>query len=192
MIKTLLISEVRVDLLRLMILNPGKQYHVRSIVREIGAEINAVRRELARLESIGLLSHRRSSNRIYYWVNTSHIFYSDLLSLLSKEIDLGKDILDHLKQLGDIKYAMIAKPFLRGRESTVLDVDLFIVGKPDMVLLREIISRAEARRGKEINYSVMSLDEFTHRKRSNDPFINRLLSQGRAMLVGDEEKFSAR
>jgi len=191
MLEKFFISEVRISLLKLMLLHPYDQHHVRSIVRSIGAEINAVRRELDRLEKVGLLVKRRSSNRIYYRVNTDHVYYSDLLGIVAKDQGLGKDILDHLRQLGDIKFAMIAKPFLTGRVSTVLDVDLFIVGKPEMSMLKVIIDRAEEERGKEINYSVMSLQEFNHRKRTNDQFINRVLSQGRTMLVGNEEKFTS-
>jgi len=191
MLKKFFISEVRIALLKLMLLHPNEQYHVRSIVREVGAEINAVRRELNRLEKVGLLYRRRSSNRVYFRVNTDHVYYSDLLSMVAKDEGLGKDIIDHAKQLGDVKFAMIAKPFLTGRVSTVLDVDLFVVGRPEMGLLKEIIERAQSARGKEINYSVMTLEEFNHRKRTNDQFINRVLSQGRAMLIGDEEKFAS-
>jgi DNA-binding transcriptional ArsR family regulator len=191
MLKKFFISEVRISLLKLMLLHPDDQHHVRSIVRAVDAEINAVRRELSRLEKIGLLTKRKSSNRVYYRVNTDHVYYSDLLSMVAKDSGMGRDILDHAKQLGDIKYAMIAKSFLRGRVSTVLDVDLFIVGRLDMSLLKVIVEKAQAERGCEINYSVMTPEEFNHRKRSNDQFINRLLSQGRAMLIGDEEKFSS-
>ncbi len=191
MLKKFFISEVRIALLKLMLLHPNEQHHVRSIVREVGAEINAVRRELSRLEKVGLLFKRKSSNRVYFRVNTDHVYYSDLLSMVAKDEGLGKDIIDHAKQLGDIKFAMIAKPFLTGRVSTVLDVDLFIVGRPEMSLLKVIVERAQSARSKEINYSVMTPEEFNHRKRTNDQFINRVLSQGRAMLIGDEEKFAS-
>lgn len=191
MLEKFFISEARIMMLKLMLLHPDTQYHVRLISREIGAEINAVRRELERLEDVGLLIKRKSSNRVYYRVNTNHVFYSDLLSMVAKETGLGKDILDNVKRLGDVRFAMLSKPFLRGRLSTVLDVDLFVVGRPDMSLLKVIVERAQAERSGEINYSVMTPEEFNHRKRSNDQFINRVLSQGRTMLIGDEEKFAS-
>lgn len=192
MIKKLFISEVRIKILKLMLPNPEEQYHVRAIVRAVDAEINAVRRELKRLEGIGLLTNRRSSNRLYYRVNTSHVFYPELLALMAKDMGIGKDIIDHAKQLGDIRYAMLATGFIRGRDSTVLDVDLFIVGKPELGFLKTIVERAQENLDTEINYSVMTLDEFNHRKRTNDQFINRILSQGRTMLIGDEAEFGAR
>lgn len=192
MLKKLFISGVRINVLKVMLPHPDDQYHIRAIVREVGAEINAVRRELNRLENAGLLVKRRSSNRIYYRVNTDCTYYSDLLSMVSKDMGIGKSIVENAKKLGDIRFAMLSTGFIRGRESTVLDVDLFIVGKPDPTFLKDLVAKAQEELGREINYSVMTLEEFNHRKRQNDQFINRVLSQGRAMLIGDEEKFSNR
>ncbi len=191
MLRHIFISEVRINILKLLLPRPDEQQHIRAIVRSVGAEINAVRRELSRLEKIGLLSRRKSSNRVYYRVNTDHIYYTELLSMMAKDCGLGKEIIDSARQLGDVRFAMLAIPFLRGRDSTVLDVDLFVVGQPDSALLKSIVQKAEEALQKEINYSVMSLEEFNYRKRSNDQFINHVLSQGRTMLIGDEEKFSS-
>ncbi|OGC70214.1 hypothetical protein A2415_00900 [candidate division WWE3 bacterium RIFOXYC1_FULL_39_7] len=189
MLQELLVSEVRLKILKLLILNPEKSFHVRAIVRAVGAEINAVRRELQNLLEISLLRKRQSSNRIYYSVDTSHIFYSDLLSLLSKEDGIGEQIIKNTKNLGELEYAVLAKAFLRGRASSPLDVDLFLVGNIKMEVLEGIIRDFQQTTGREINYSVMTEDEFRHRKRSNDQFVMRFLTQSRAMLVGDEEKF---
>ena len=46
MLKELLISEVRVNLIKFLIKNFENEFHVRALVRELGVEINAVRREL--------------------------------------------------------------------------------------------------------------------------------------------------
>ena len=65
MLKNIFVSEVRVKILKLLLLNPTKQFHVRAIVRAVNAEINAVRRELDNLISVGLLKRRQSSNKIF-------------------------------------------------------------------------------------------------------------------------------
>jgi hypothetical protein len=190
MLNKLFVSEVRVKILKLMLLNPEKSLHVRAIVRGVGAEINAVRRELDNLISIDLFRKRQSSNRIYYTVNTDHPFFGDLLSLVAKENGIAAKLYKGLKNLGEVEYIVISKSFLRGRKSTALDVDLFIVGeKIDSVFLEKLIKEEEVRISREINYSVMNLEEFRARKRTMDQFIERFMSQGRSMVVGDEEKF---
>lgn len=189
MLKDLLVSEVRVNILKTMLRNPSKPFHVRALVRAVDTEINAVRRELLRLTNLGLLRNRQSGNRIYYSVNTSSIYFAELLSMVSKEEGLGADIIKHTKQLGDIRYAVMSRAFLRGRESSVLDVDLLIVGSVNIEILQKLVREEEARIGREINYTVMSEEDFVFRKRRNDQFMSKVLAQSRTMLLGDEEEF---
>lgn len=191
MLKDLFVSEVRINILKLMLPHPDEPLHVRAIVRAVGTEINAVRRELKRLHSLGLLSKRQSSNRLYYTVDTANMFYPELLSLVAKEEGLGADILKNRKDLGDVQFAVLSRRFSRNIESTVLDVDLFVVGGVNFDALEKIIKENEAKLGREIHYSVMGSDEFMFRKRRNDQFVSKVMAQGRTMLIGDETDFSA-
>jgi len=189
MLKNLFVSEVRLRILDLLLTRPEEPLHVRAIVRKVEAEINAVRRELNNLTKIGLLTKRQSSNKIFYSVDTTHPLYSELLSMLSKEKGLGADILKNKENLGDLEFAMLSLAFLKGRESTPLDVDLFLVGDIHFDNVSKIVKVHEKKIGKEINFSVMTSEEFLFRKRKNDSFIFKVLSQSRSMLAGDEEKF---
>ena len=191
MLKDLFVSEVRISILKLMLPNPEHPLHVRAIVRAVGTEINAVRRELQRLQELGLLDKRQSSNKLYYTVDTTNVFYPELLSLIAKEVGIGADILSKRKDLGDLKFAILSRRFSRNIESSVLDVDLFVVGNVNFEVLERIIKENEEKLGKEIHYSVMGSDEFMFRKRRNDPFISKVMAQGRTVLIGDEEEFSA-
>lgn len=191
MLKDLFVSEVRVKILKLMLPDPSKSLHVRAIVRAVGTEINAVRRELERLEGVGLLNKRRSSNRLYYTVDSSNMYYGELLSLIAKDDGLGYEIVANRKNLGDIKFAVLSRKFSRNIPSSTLDVDLFLVGSLNFHILESLIKEYEERLGREIHYSVMGEDEFMFRKRKNDQFISKILSQGRTMLVGDEVEFTS-
>lgn len=191
MLKDLFVSDVRLKVLKLTLTRPENQFHVRAIVRAVGAEINAVRRELLKLNSMGLLRKRQSGNRLYYKADTSNIYFPELLSLVAKEEGIGGQILKNIKELGAVKFIVLSKSFLRGRKPTVLDVDLFIVGEANLELLKRIVTNTERELNREINYSVMSEEDFTFRKRKNDHFVSKILTQSRTMLVGDEEEFCA-
>ena len=65
-------SKVRVKILDLYFSDVKEMYHVRGIVREIKEEINAVRRELERLENAGLFKKEKRGNRVYYFLNTEY------------------------------------------------------------------------------------------------------------------------
>lgn len=189
MLKNLFVSEVRIKILNLLLLNPDEEIHVRGIVRAVDAEINAVRRELKNLCSINVLTKRQSSNKIFYKAVTTSPIYSELISLLSKEQGLCKEIIDNADKIGDIEYAMVSIDFLKGRKSTALDVDLFIVGEVNFGAISSIVKHHEKVINREINYTTMTSKEFVFRKTKNDSFIFRVLSQGRSMLIGDEQKF---
>jgi len=191
MLNKILVSEVRVNILKLLLLNPNRAFHIRAIVRQVDAEINAVRRELDNLFEINLVNRRQSSNKIFYQIETSHPFFSDLLSLVAKEEGIGAAIVKNEKRIGMIDYAVLSLAFLRGRKSTALDVDLFIVGEVDLEVIKNVVKEEEGKMNKEINYSVMNMEEFMSRKRTNDPFIYRVMTQSRTMLIGDDEKFCA-
>ena len=167
---------------------PSLGIHVRDIVRRVDEEINAVRRELARLEKINLLASEWRANRRFYSVKKDFIFYPELLSVINKSIGLGGALIKNKAKLGKIKYAMLSGAFVRAKPYNQNEVDLFIVGTIVMPELNVHIKEEETRRNREINFTPMTEEEFNFRKSRRDPFIMGVLSKPRVMLVGDEEE----
>ena len=60
MLRDLIVSKVRIKLLQTFLGNPKEIFYVRQLVRAVGEEINAVRRELARMENPETTKHARS------------------------------------------------------------------------------------------------------------------------------------
>ena len=187
MFADLITSKSRVKLLNVFLADPGQMYHVRELVRRTGDEINAVRRELLHLEKQGILVREPRSNRVYYSFSKNYPFYFDLLRLGGKTIGLGKEILKNRVKIGKIKYVMLSGKFTRRLPKTVEEVDLLVVGTIVLPELSLLIREEEKRLGKEINYTVMTEEEFAFRKKKRDPFILSILSGTRVMVVGDEE-----
>lgn len=189
MLEDLIISRVRVKILRLFLLNPSSIFHVREIVRQVKEEINAVRRELAHMEKHGMVAKEPRGNRLYYSFRRDYPLYQDLLSLIAKTSTLGADILKNKNKLGKIKFIMLAGRFIRGKPGRAEDVDLLIVGQKIVLPeLSQLIRAEEARRGRELNYTVMSEEELNFRKKRRDPFITAILGNSRLMIVGDEDE----
>src|SRR3989344_7247348 len=109
-------SKVRIKVLRLFFANPTEMYHVRGVVREVGEEINAVRRELERLEKAGVLKKEARGNRVYYWLRDDYDLCGDLLSLVAKTKGLGYEIIANRKRIGSLSFVMFSKKFVRGVE----------------------------------------------------------------------------
>lgn len=181
-------SKVRIKILELFLSDVGEMYHVRGVVRETKEEINAVRRELARLEKAGMLKKEARGNRLYYWVRKDYPFYGDLLSLAAKSQGLGADLTENRKKIGKISFIMFSGRFVRRKKRKREDeVDILVVGEVVLPELAILIRKEESKRGHEINYTVMSREEFDFRKKRRDPFLLGILSRSRVMVIGDEE-----
>ncbi len=181
-------SKVRVKILDLFFSDVSEMYHVRGIVREIKEEINAVRRELERMETAGLLKKENRGNRVYYFLNNEYGFFGDLLSMVSKTTGLGSEIIQNRNKIGRVSLVMFSGKFARKKDRKREDsVDILVVGEVVLPELSAIIRREENKRGKEINYTVMSREELEFRKKRRDPFLQEILSGSRVMIIGDED-----
>lgn len=163
--------------------------HVREIVRKVDEEINAVRRELAHLEKAGIVSKEHRANRLFYTFRRDYPLYEDLLRLINKTAGLGGDIVRNKPKLGKVKYALISGRFIKGLpKKSSTDVDLLLVGTIVLPELANLVKTEESRRGVELNYTVMTEEEFEFRKSRKDPFVLSILSASRLVIIGDEEE----
>lgn len=184
----LITSKVRIKILELFFANPKELYHVRGIVREISEEINAVRRELGKLEHDGILRKEERGNRVYYSVRTDHEFYGDLISMVSKTTGLGKSLIENKNKLGRVNMIMFSGKFaLRKDRKLPDDIDILVVGEITLPELASLIRIEETKLGHEINYTVMSREELDFRRKRRDPFLSGILSGSRIMIIGNEE-----
>jgi len=89
MLQRLFSSRTRVQLLEILLLHPEQEIHVREICRRTGLNINAVRRELANLEELGVLRSRKAGNARFSTANISCPIYSELTRILLKMGKIG-------------------------------------------------------------------------------------------------------
>lgn len=181
-----MVSRVRSKLIKIFLSNPVEMYYVRELTRASKEEINAVRRELSRMQDRGMVKSEKRGNRLYYQFRDSYPFYQELMAMVAKITSFGKQIISNRAKLGFVKHAFISTKFIRGLKRSGEDVDLVVVGKIIMPQLALLVKEFEKERSLEINYSCMTEEEFNYRRSRKDPFITGILSQGRIMLIGDE------
>lgn len=191
LLSDLITSKTRVKILALFLDNPNDMFHVREVVRRVDEEINAVRRELIHLEKKGILKREPRVNRVYYYLDKNYPHFFDLLSIQAKNTGLGANIIKNRIRLGKIKFAMLSGKFARGIRDNPEEVDLLVVGTVVLPELSLLIKEEEEKRKHEINYTVMTEEEFNFRKKRRDPFITSVIYGSRVMLIGDEEQLLA-
>ena len=121
MVEQLFGSKTRVKLLQLFLSNPNRSFYVREITRKIDEQINSVRRELANLLSIGIISSDNNNNRLYYEVNQKYEHYRALSSIFGKGsvVQLSRD--DVVEHGGDDIAELQYRDWETDRKSTRLN-----------------------------------------------------------------------
>lgn len=185
-----IVSRVRVKLFTLFFSAPEEMFYVRQLVRECDEEINAIRRELSRLTQAGIVKPQGRGNRLYFSLNKQYLFFPELMRLVTKTSGLGAAVIKNQQLLGKVKFVFLSGRFVRRMPYRQDAVDLLVVGEIVMPQLSSIVQQEQTKVKREINYSVMSEEEFKFRKSRRDPFILDVLKGSRIMLIGDEEELA--
>lgn len=187
MIDALFGSKTRVKLLHLFLNNPGKAFYVREITRLIDEQINSVRRELSNMLEVGVITSDSADNKLYYEVNQRYEFYVPFRAIFADErMEAAGDIKaenqwqDAIKDLAGIRIAIAAGILVRGSSS---GVDLLLVGDVQATRFKNVIKQIEKSEGRELNYTVLSYDEFYYRLSVRDRFITEILNGKHAVLL---------
>lgn len=186
MLKSLFISKVRIRILSKYMEDVNKSYHVRGLVRELGEEINAVRRELLSLKKAGLLTSKKDGNKIMYSINRECSILWDLRAIFFKESDTGKLLYEKFLPIEGIKVVIITEAFLKGRYAEKSDIDMLFIGDIKMRELSTTISSLEKELSKSIRYAVMKSEDFDFGKRKGDPILTNLLTNDKLILIGKD------
>lgn len=80
MLDVLIRSKTRARLLELLAKEPGRRHYLRGLERELGEPATPIRRELLRLEHLGLLTAADEGNIRYYSVNAQSPLYTQLVA----------------------------------------------------------------------------------------------------------------
>src|SRR6266496_3682412 len=77
------------------------------------------------------------------------------------------------ESLSGVRIVLLAGVLLKGSS---VGVDLLVVGNVSAVKVKNIVKQIEKVEGREINYSVLSYDEFYYRLSVRDKFITEILN----------------
>jgi len=178
-------SSLRRKIMSLFFTNPEKRYYVRQLARLTGSSAGNISNELKRLNRDHLFITEKVGNILFYQLNKSHPIYSELKSIIQKTIGVEGSLKKSLHGLKRISNAFIFGSFARAEEHLFSDIDLFILGNPDMDKLSETIREQEEILQREINYHVYSEKEWTRKKLEGDSFTLNLIQQPKIFLIGD-------
>lgn len=194
MVEQLFGSKTRVKLLQLFYSNPNRSFYVREITRKIDEQINSVRRELSNLLNVGIIISENTENKLYYEVNQKYEYFEPLQEIFGSGVKkkraktasktdepVPQD--DEYKALGKVELVVYTGQFTRDERA---GIDLLIVGNINTNALDKFIAELEEKEGKELRYTMMTLDDFKYRRQIKDRFITGIVEAKKQVVIDTE------
>lgn len=170
MLENIFGSRERARLVRFFIQNPQQIFIFSEIIKKNMLKSSKTRSELQNLLKIKFILKRTKKGKNFYQLNLNFNFYPELRNLVIKANTYPQcKSLERLKKIGNMKLIVISGVFIN-----------YTKGKADMILVGDSISKAklrnvmknlEAEIGKEINFVLMTMDEFKYRMNMLDKFV---------------------
>ena len=185
MLEQLLGSRLRARVIGWLFTHTDERYYVRELTKLLGEDSTNVSRELARLESLGILLSAREGRQKYYRANPSSSMFDELKSLAAKTtgaVDIVRRALEDHSE--GIQAAFVFGSFARQEHTADSDIDVMIIGEVDEVALQASISRAESELRRTINYSLLSPEEYREQLGRGEGFLFTVLEGPKLMAMG--------
>lgn len=184
-------SRTRVKLLNLFFREPEKAFYVRELARMVEVQLNAVRRELANLEKMGVVGPvtlasggevRGTERSKLYQLKQDFVLLDELQTFLNKSQLLEQKVyLDRIKnQGGMISLLILSGLFVHNDKSPT---DMLLVGNIKTDMIDEVLAEFEKSLDRSIRYTVMDDKEFMDRKDLGDVFLYSILDNRHIKVV---------
>jgi predicted nucleotidyltransferase len=183
-----LFTKVQQRVLGVLFGNPGRSFYANEIIGLAGSGTGAVTRELARLESSGMVTVRRVGNQKHFQANAAAPVFEELRGLVLKTFGLGDVLRSALAGMASsIDAAFVYGSVAKGEDTAGSDIDLMIIS--DTMTYADLYSALEdatARVGRKVNPTIYSKQEFTKRIADDNAFVTRVWAGKKIWLIGDE------
>jgi len=146
---------------------------------------------LSNMLAVGLITSNTADKKLYYEVNQRYEHYLPLKAIFSDNkmedrpkptvtAAVSNDWQPYIKDLQGIRIAIASGMLVRGSSSTV---DLLLVGDITPMRLKKVVKIIEKLEGRELNYSLLTYDEFYYRLSVRDKFITEVLAGKHSVAV---------
>ena len=188
-IEGLISSRVRIELLKILTLNPESSFHVNELIRRTGFAPRGVGRELKNLLLSGILKREVSGNQHRYQLNPESPVNKEIKGLIIKTVGIPDVIKKALASEKDkIELAFVFGSFASGDYGNQSDVDLFVVSDLPGVKIAELLAPVQNEIGRPINVSQFSPNEYRRKRKRGDHFIGQVFEGPMIAVISPEDE----
>ena len=183
-IQALITSKIRIEILRILSLNPDSKYNINELSRMTAFSPRGVERELKNLLNGGILKMEVSGNQHRYQLDSLCPIYPEIKNLIVKTVGIADIIKQALEPIAsDIEHAFIYGSFATGEYRNDSDVDLFLVTGINGLKLAELLGNLQNSLGRSINISQFTSEEYRKRMAQKDHFLTRVIEGSRIEII---------
>jgi len=117
--------------------------YVRQLARELDVDSTNLSREPARLEKEGLLQSEIEGRLRCYRINPEYPYLKPVLALLGRSVGVAPTLARALRRIDHIEAACLCGSFAKNQADTSSDIDLLVIGTPEITTLATAIARVE-------------------------------------------------
>lgn len=130
------------------------------LARRAGTSLGGVHKEVERLEAAGLVTSRPSGRSRLVEANQASPVYRDLRGLLTKSMGPEPLLREALSEIDGIEQAFIYGSWADPGEPAPRDIDLMIIGEPNIDEVYDLASSVESQVGRPVNVAIFSEPEW--------------------------------
>jgi predicted transcriptional regulator len=163
MLKGVITSRTKVNILVKLFLNPGNRAYLRELATEFGVSTNSVRTELNNLTENDILISEKEGRNILYRANVKHPLFPELSSMVRKITGIDELARSVIDRLGNLEAAYLTGDYAEGKDSGIIDIAL--IGEIIKEQLDDVITKTERYIGRKIRPLVLDSKEFNTLKK---------------------------
>ncbi len=185
MLEDILESNHKSAVLAFFLLSPERAFSLKELSKRLHipeASLRAVFKSFAKYSFITTFS--RDKQQLYI-VNQKHKLLPEIkLALMKNQKRLDDELFAAIGKLGEISGAFLSGIFAGLPQ---LPVDLLLVGKINLTKLDNFLQTCKKTMGIDINYSIMSLDEFIMRRDTFDRFLKDIFDYRHISVIDNTQ-----
>ncbi|MBI2610064.1 hypothetical protein HYW53_02720 [Candidatus Giovannonibacteria bacterium] len=197
-LEKLFTSGGRVKIMRFFLVNPEEIFTLEEISKTLRLPRSKSKKEINFLKSIGFLAKgakevqlffkktkkARKKKELGFRLNKFFPYIRQLRSLVSEAPSASRELfLRRFRQLGrGLRLIILSGVFVANKGERTLDV-LIVCDNPRKGPVEKILSRIESEMGKELNYALLSTEEYKYRCGMYDKFITEILENDHDVLI---------
>jgi len=163
--------------------NTDKAYYLQELGKVLGKKVGVFQRDINKLVENGILEDYHRGNNRFFKLNKIHPLFPEFKNIFLKTTGVVGLLEKELTNIDGIEKAFIYGSIASGKEDLNSDVDLFVVGEADEMVLINIVNDIEKRIGREINYILISEEEFERKISEKNSFILNVLNNKIIKLI---------